>query len=462
MNHNCPSFDQIELHESLYANLDTLGYKEMTPIQALSLPVMLTGRDIIAQAKTGSGKTAAFGLTILQSIKTDVYSTQALVLCPTRELADQVAQTLRKLARLMPNVKILNLSGGIPMKPQLDSLRHGAPIIVGTPGRIQKHLQQQTVELSTLKILVLDEADRMLDMGFYEAMINVMRFCPSARQTLLFSATYPDAIKPIAKSFMKEPEHLMVEESPMSTTIEQQFYEVTHSSEKLPLLTRILSHHQHESTLIFCNTKENTALVFQTLAQKGFSVGLLNGDMEQIDRDRAIIRFTNKSCSILVASDVAARGLDIADLPLVINYDLAFESDVHTHRVGRTGRAGANGLAITITTPSDGGRLCALESQIHTSLQWKSNDSLTSALSPLPAKMITLMLNSGRKNKIRAGDIVGALTKDAQIPVQHIGKITITPLYSYVAIHKSKLAEALSYFKTGRLKAKSIVARKLD
>ena len=455
------SFSSLGLKDELVRNLASLDYDTMTPIQVKSLPIMLKGDDIIAQAKTGSGKTAAFGLSLLNKLHVPHFAVQALVLCPTRELAEQVSLALRKLARLIPNVKILNLSGGIPMKPQLDSLQHGAHVIVGTPGRVQKHLDHESLSLEKIHTLVLDEADRMLDMGFFDSIKSIIRACPKRRQTLLFSATYPNEIKKLASEFLSNPKRVIVEETHTALDIEQRFYEVSHQKNKYPVLKSLLLHFQPASTLIFCNTKEQTNQLVAALTNDGFSAIALNGDMEQMDRDEAMIRFVNQSCSILVATDVAARGLDIKELPAVINFDLAFDADIHTHRIGRTGRAGSKGLAISLTTPADGERLCFIEDNTPHPLVWGKEEELQKSTSAItPPLMITLCLNMGRKDKIRPGDILGALTKDAGLPADTIGKIDITSLYSYVAIHRSQANKATRYFQDGKLKGRKVMARK--
>lgn len=451
------SFSCLPLREALKDNLSSLNYQAMTPIQMHSLPLMLQNEDVIAQAKTGSGKTAAFGLALLNKLNVDLYAVQALVLCPTRELAEQVSQALRRLARLMPNIKILNLSGGIPMKPQLESLRHSAHIIVGTPGRVQKHLEKSTLSLDNLQTLVLDEADRMLDMGFVEDMKTIVSFCPKRRQTLLFSATYSDEIKKLAKQFLQNPKEVVIKSEDIEFDIEQIFYEVKNSNDKFAVLKALLLHYPSSSTLIFCNTKQLTAELADSLNKAGFSAAALNGDMEQADRDAAMIRFVNQSCSILVATDVAARGLDIKELPVVINYELAFEHDVHIHRIGRTGRAGNKGLALSLTTPADALRVCAIEEALTHPLTWGNVDKLqnTGVKNLLPNR-VTLCLAAGKKDKIRPGDILGALTKDAGLPGDAIGKIDITVFYSYVAIHRDYADDAYRYFQNGKLKGRKV------
>ncbi len=456
------NFMSLALREELLSNLASLGYKTMTPIQSQSLPIMLDSQDVIAQAKTGSGKTAAFGLALLNRLKVETYAVQALVLCPTRELAEQVSHALRQLARKMPNVKVLNLSGGMPLKPQLDSLRHGAHIVVGTPGRVQKHLDKESLSLNRLQTLVLDEADRMLDMGFFDAIQAIITLCPKKRQTLLFSATYPAEIKKLANQFMQNPKRIVIEEAHTQLDIEQRFYEVSSPKNKFPLLKALLLHYKPLSTLIFCNTKEQTAQLTTALKNEGFSAIALNGDMEQAERDMAIVRFKNQSCPIMVATDVAARGLDIKELPAVINYDLAFEHDVHIHRIGRTGRAGSKGLALTLIIPADAQRLRIIEEGLTQAIIWGNMGELNTQDNTIPlSEMVTLSFNAGRKDKIRPGDILGVLTKEAGLAGDVIGKIDISTLYSYVAIKRDQVNKALQFFKSGKLKGRTVNVKKL-
>ena len=457
------SFSLLSLREELLKSLSSLHYEVMTPIQMHSLPLMLNNKDVIAQAKTGSGKTAAFGLSLLNSLKIEFFGAQALILCPTRELAEQVSQALRRLACMIPNVKIVNLSGGIPMKPQLDSLRHGAHVIVGTPGRVQKHLVKGSLSLAQLRTLVLDEADRMLDMGFFDDIKTIISSCPKQRQTLLFSATFPEEIRQLAKQFMKNPTEILIETPHTEYNIEQRFYEVPSKTGKFPLLQSVLRHFKPSSTLIFCNTKQQTTDLADLLIHAGFSALALNGDMEQTERDLAIIRFANQSCSLLIATDVAARGLDIKELPAVINFDLAFEHDIHIHRIGRTGRAGNKGLALSLTTPADTQRVAAIEEQLTHPLTWGKIGELsnvsTQALEP---EMVTLCLACGKKDKIRPGDILGALTKEAGLAGNMIGKINITTFHSYVAIHRSQANKAHQYLQDGTLQGRGVNVRILS
>ncbi|MGQ3891642.1 ATP-dependent RNA helicase DbpA [Legionella sp. CNM-4043-24] len=457
------AFSSLPLRDELLKSLESLQYQQMTPIQQHSLPVILQQKDVLAQAKTGSGKTTAFGLPILHRLKLQWFAVQALILCPTRELAEQVSQALRRLACFLPNVKIVNLSGGIPMRPQEDSLKHGAHIVVGTPGRVQKHLDKGSLTLAGLTTLVLDEADRMLDMGFLDDMKVIMSLCPKQRQTLLFSATWPDEIRQISQQFMQNPEDIRIEETQARQDIEQRFFEVPRAADKFSVLQSLLYRHRPESTLIFCNTRQQVADLADRLIQAGFSATALHGDMEQPERDLAMLRFTNRSSSILVATDVAARGLDIKELPVVINYELAFERDVHTHRVGRTGRAGHQGLAFSLTVPGDAQRVLMIEEAQANPVVWGKPEELKAVekMALLP-QMQTLCLFMGKKDKIRAGDILGALTKDAGLPADCVGKIDITPFNSYVAIHRSQAKKAWQYLQNGKLKGRRVQAKILS
>ncbi len=457
------AFSSLPLQESLYNNLNSLNYINMTPIQAQSLPLMLNNQDVIAQAQTGSGKTVAFGLALLNQIKINLFAAQGLILCPTRELAEQVSQVLRRLARLIPNVKILNLSGGTAMRPQVDSLKYGAHLIIGTPGRIQKHLDKGSLSLAKLNTLVLDEADRMLDMGFLDAINQVITHCPRKRQTLLFSATFPEEINQLAAQFMQKPQQVKVATEAEHVDIEQTFFEVDSQADKYPLLKKLLSHYQPLSALIFCNTKEKTHEVSTLLNRDGFNAAILNGNLDQSARDQAMVQFSNQSCSILVATDVAARGLDIKDLPAVINYELAFSPEIHIHRVGRTGRAGTKGVALSITTVKDAERLCLIEHAMTKPLNWGVSANLSAAKEShgLIPRMITLRLAAGKKDKIRPGDILGALTKDAGLASDAIGKIDIAPTHSYVAIERNHIGLAYEHFLKGKLKGKKIGVHKL-
>ncbi|HGY9636708.1 ATP-dependent RNA helicase DbpA [Pseudomonas putida] len=443
----------------MLANLEALGYASMTPIQAQSLPVILKGQDLIAQAKTGSGKTAAFGIGLLNPINPRYFGCQALVLCPTRELADQVAKELRRLARAEDNIKILTLCGGVSLGPQIASLEHGAHIIVGTPGRIQQHLDKGTLVLDGLNTLVLDEADRMLDMGFFDAIASIIGKTPSRRQTLLFSATYPAGIKQMAADFMRNPQQVKVESLHTDNQIEQRFIEID-PQQRLEAVTRVLGHYRPQSCVAFCFTKQQCEDVVAHLTAKGIVAQALHGDLEQRDRDQVLTMFANRSSSVLVATDVAARGLDIDGLDMVINVELARDAEIHVHRVGRTGRAGEKGVAVSLVAPAEGHRAQAIEALQKSPLRWDQLDSLKNkGGEPLLPVMTTLCIAAGRKDKLRPGDILGALTGDAGIPGKQVGKIAIFDFQAFVAVERALAKQAMQRLNSGKIKGRALKVR---
>jgi ATP-independent RNA helicase DbpA len=453
------AFSSLPLSAAMLANLESLGYASMTPIQAQSLPVILKGMDLIAQAKTGSGKTAAFGIGLLDPLNPRYFGCQALVLCPTRELADQVAKELRRLARAADNIKILTLCGGVSIGPQIGSLEHGAHVIVGTPGRIQEHLKKGTLKLDGLNTLVLDEADRMLDMGFYDAIAEIIGQTPAKRQTLLFSATYPAAIKQLSAAFMRNPQQVKAEALHDDGQIEQRFYEIA-PEQRMDAVLKLLAAYRPESCVAFCFTKQQCQELVEHLGAHGISALALNGDLEQRDRDQVLAMFANRSLSVLVATDVAARGLDIDALDMVINVELARDSEIHIHRVGRTGRAGNKGLAMSLVAPAEGHRAQAIETLQKAPLNWHPLNSLKPRDgAPLQAPMTTLCINGGRKEKVRPGDILGALTGEAGIPGAQVGKIAIFDFQAFVAVERGIARQALKRLSEGKIKGKSFKVR---
>lgn len=454
------SFSSLPLSEAMLANLDSLEYKEMTQIQAESLPIILRGEDIIAQAKTGSGKTAAFGIALLEKLNVRFLGTQALVLCPTRELADQVAKEVRRLARLTPNVKTLTLCGGVAIGPQMGSLERGAHIVVGTPGRIVDHIRKGTLKLDSLNQLVLDEADRMLEMGFAEDIDTILSACNQNRQTLLFSATYPDNIKKISERCQRNPKMIVVEAIHGEQNIRQYFYELHVGEETYPAVLTLLAYFHPASSIAFCNTKQGCDDLLNYLRAEGVSALALHGDMEQKERDQVLVRFANKSCAVLIATDVAARGIDIKGLDAVINVDLARDSEVHVHRIGRTGRAGESGLALNLVVQKEVHKINRLEDYMGQSIVLESLPHTDKKSLPTPS-MVTLNIDGGKKDKLRPGDIIGALTKDAGLPFEKIGKIDMFDFTAYVAVDKSIARAALQQLSEGKLKGRKFRARKL-
>ena len=458
-------FDQLPLAPAVLANLRQLGYLNMTPIQAASLPIALAGHDLIAQAKTGSGKTAAFGLTLLTHLNVRFFGVQALVMCPTRELADQVAQELRRLARSVENIKILTLVGGTTMRPQMASLEHGAHVVVGTPGRIMDHLQRGSLRLDGLNTLVLDEADRMLDMGFYDDIAYIARECPAKRQTLLFSATYPEGIGELSRRFMRQPQEVKLLEQHENDKIRQRFYEVT-NDDRLQAVALLLNHYRPVSTLAFCNTRQQCRDLVEVLREQGFHALALHGELEQRERDQVLVQFANRSCSVLVATDVAARGLDIDQLEAVINVDVTPDPEVYIHRIGRTGRADQDGWALSLASSNQMRRVDNIVKELGSEVEWHPLSELQPAsnepIQPLVPPMATLQILGGRKEKIRPGDVLGALTSGAGFTKEQIGKITVTDMSTYVAVAQAIAHEAQRRLTAGKLKGKTIKVRVLD
>lgn len=454
-------FSSVNLPPAQLDNLEQLGYQQMTPIQQQSLPLVLSGKDVIAKAKTGSGKTAAFAIGMLTKINPRDFGVQALVLCPTRELSTQVANEIRRLARYQQNIKVVVLCGGQSIGRQIGSLEHGAHIIVGTPGRIKDHLRKKTLVLARIDTLVLDEADRMLDMGFYDDMETIIRETPKLRQTLLFSATYPKQIKSLSSNFQRDPVEVSVESIHSHTHIQQRLF-ICGKSDKLESLQRLLANHSVESAVIFCNTIKVVKEVCDYCWQIGLSAKALHGDLEQRDRDQVLVQFSNRSCSILVATDVAARGLDIEDLPVVINFDLPRDPEIYIHRIGRTGRAGKEGLALSLFTDGEKYKLEAISDYQNESLDFEAIETLDAnrdARSQPP--MTTICISGGRKDKVRPGDILGALTGDAGIDGKAVGKINVLDFVAYVAIESGVVNQALKRLDSGKIKGRKFKVRKL-
>lgn len=444
----------------------------MTPVQAQALPAALEGRDVLAQAQTGSGKTAAFGLSLLARLDLATSRVQSLVLCPTRELADQVAEALRTLARKLPNVKVLTLCGGAPFGPQLASLEHGAHIVVGTPGRVEDHLRKGTLRLNGLTTLVLDEADRMLDMGFQAAIDDIVAQTPARRQTLLFSATYPadtteGGLSGFTRGLLREPHIVRVEDTHDDATIEQHFYRVDKGqtmddeAARLEALLTLLFHYRPESGVVFCHTKRDTVRVAEDLNAAGMQALALNGDLEQKDRERILVMFANQSVTLLVATDVAARGLDIDGVDAVFNLGIARELEVHTHRVGRTGRAGERGVACTLVSDKERYRLLQLGERLGVEYEVEPLPEVADTR-PLAAPMATLQLGAGKKDKLRPGDILGALTGDGGIAGEQVGKIKVLARSAYVAVERGAAKQALAKLERDKLKGRNVRARRVN
>ena len=459
---NTLRFDQLTLTPATLHNLEQLGYTQMTPIQAASLPLTLAGHDLIAQASTGSGKTAAFGLPLierLQATGAPSLPVQAVVLCPTRELADQVTQEIRRLARARQNVKVVTLCGGVALRGQTVSLQHGADVVVGTPGRILDHLERGSLSLAQVNTVVLDEADRMLDMGFFDDIAKVVRQCAKERQTLLFSATYPEGIAKLAAQFMRTPQTVKVEAQHSAHKIRQIYFEVT-ENQRLDGVSKLLAHFRPERTLAFCNTKQQCRDLVAVLQAQGFSALALFGELEQRERDQVLVQFSNRSCSVLVATDVASRGLDVAGLEAVINVDVTPDPEIHIHRIGRTGRGDAEGLALTLASMDEMGAVGKIELLQGRESMWATLSSLQPAEGgALQPPMRTLQIVGGRKEKIRAGDVMGALAGECGLTREQVGKITVNEFSTYVAVQADLAKKVEAQLSRGKIKGKSVKVR---
>jgi len=437
-----------------------LGYEQMTAIQSAALPVMLERRDVIAQALTGSGKTAAFGLALLALLDAESPRLQSLVLCPTRELAEQVCKELRALARFIPNLKILSLCGGVPVGVQINSLVHEPQVVVGTPGRLIDLLDKNLLKLDALQSVVLDEADRMLDMGFLEQVSHILEYTPGTRLTWLFSATYSPEVRALSQRFQREPQAVTVESQHSTDTITQYFYSVEPAVRSEAVLGLLLQQ-QPTGCLVFCNTRNDVRDLTDFLWKRGIPALALHGELEQRDRDETLLQFANGSCRVLVATDVAARGLDIKALPLVLAYELPNDPDNHTHRIGRTGRAGESGLAISLVASGERPRLERIEKiagckyRIIALPPRSQHSSL-----PAPA-FTTVVIDGGRQDKLRPGDIVGAFTGDGGLTAGQLGKIDVLPTRAYVAVQSAAVPALLQKLKSSKIKGRSFRVRKL-
>ncbi len=451
----------VTLPTKLTELLSNLGFTHFTPIQEQSLPAIINGSDVLAQAQTGSGKTLAFAIGMLTKINPKFFGVQGLVMCPTRELADQVCKEIRRVARYMDNIKVLSLCGGMPFGPQIGSLEHGAHIVVGTPGRLLEHLRKGTLKINNLNTLVLDEADRMLDMGFVDSIRTVVEHTPDRRQTLLFSATYSDTIIELSKEFQYEPISIKVEQNTqLSPDIEQCFVRVDKET-KLESLLASFRHYTPRQAIVFCNTKIECQTVADWLDNHKVSAKAIHGDLDQRQRDQVLVQFSNASTSVLVATDVAARGIDVKEIDMVVNFDMTRDIDVHTHRIGRTGRAGAKGMAVNLVTNKDDYKVKGVEERFNISANFTDIDpEIDFGYRLLPA-MTTLAFDAGRKNKLRPGDIVGALTAGVGLDKDQVGKIDVFDFQAYVSIPRDLVKPTLAALQQSKIKGRNIKVRSL-
>lgn len=369
-------FDELQIDERILRAVEDMGFEEASPIQAQSIPVVMSGRDIVGQAQTGTGKTAAYSIPVLQKVNPELKKVQAIILCPTRELAVQVSEEIRKLAKYMSDIKVLPIYGGQEIVRQIKALKSGVQIVVGTPGRVMDHMRRKTVKFDNVSMVVLDEADEMLDMGFREDMETILTQTPDERQTVMFSATMPKAIMDIARNFQNEPETIKVVHKELTVTnIEQYYYEVKQRS-KNELLCRLIDIYNPRLSVVFCNTKRQVDELISELKGRGYFADGIHGDMKQAQRDRVMSDFRSGKTEILIATDVAARGIDVDDVDVVFNYDLPQDEEYYVHRIGRTGRAGRSGLALSFVSGKELYKLKDIERYCKTKIKVKPIPSM--------------------------------------------------------------------------------------
>lgn len=530
-------FDEINICPEICRAVKDMGFEEMTPIQSRSIPVMMSGADMIGQAQTGTGKTAAFGIPLLQKTDPENRKLQAVILCPTRELAIQVAEELRSLAKYMHGIKVLPIYGGQDISRQIRSLKGGIQIIIGTPGRVMDHMRRHTIRLQELHTVVLDEADEMLNMGFREDIETILKDMPEDRQTVLFSATMPQAIMEIAGTYQKNAVHVKVVKKELTVpNIEQYYYEVRPKN-KEEVLCRLLDLYEPKLSLIFCNTKKKVDELVLELQNRGYFAEGLHGDLKQMQRDRVMQGFRDGNTDILVATDVAARGIDVDDVEAVFNYDLPQDDEYYVHRIGRTGRAGRTGKSFTFIVGKevyklkDIQRYCktriqaqpipslddvanmrmehvfrklektireedlssslrAIESCVNRSdytamdlaaafLKMELGDSLEEQQDKLAeeqyqwemerrgkekkkskGKMVRLFINVGKKQKLKPGDILGAVAGESGMPGKAVGSIEIYDKYTFIDVPDKYCRQVLKSMKNKKIKGNRIYMEK--
>lgn len=517
MTENETTFHTMNLSPAVLRAVESMGFEEPSPIQKKTIPLIMEGHDIIGQAQTGTGKTAAFGVPIIEGLDHRSKRVQALVLAPTRELAIQVSEEITKLGKFA-GVKVVPIYGGQSYDRQIRALEHGAQVVIGTPGRIMDHIRRGTLKLDHVRIMVLDEADEMLDMGFIEDVEFILQNVPEDRQTLLFSATVPDPIAKLSRRYLKEPVHVNISPERLTVPlIDQVFYEVR-EHEKLDAITRILDMEGAERTIIFCRTKKRVDELTEGLQARGYTAEAIHGDLNQVQRNRVMKRFKDGGSEILVATDVAARGLDIEHVTHVINYDLPQDTESYVHRIGRTGRAGRSGTAISLIHPKEFRQLRQMERTLHMKLQRrplptvadvaeKQREALKQRLADeiergvLPAYqdivmqladqfdsidiaaaalrlmldkgrdadadgdygetgaepgMVRMFLNLGRMDRVTPADIVRGLAESAGISGSVIGLIDIYDRFTFVEMPKDAVKKVVQNVGTITIRGKSV------
>lgn len=520
-------FEEMNISNEICRAVLDMGFEEATPIQSQAIPIILEGKDIIGQSQTGTGKTAAFGIPCLERIDPEDRRLQALILCPTRELAIQVSEEFRKLLKYKDNIRVLPIYGGQPIDRQITALKKGAQVVIGTPGRVMDHMRRRTIKAETVQMMILDEADEMLDMGFREDIETILVKIPEDHQKLLFSATLSPEILDITKRFQRDPEFIKIVRKELTVpSIEQYYFDVKEKT-KLDALTRIIDVYDPSLAMVFCNTKKRVDDLVEMLQGRGYFAEGLHGDLKQPQRDKVMQKFRNGTIEILVATDVAARGIDVDDIDVVFNYDVPQDEEYYVHRIGRTGRAGKAGKAFTFCVGKEIYKLRDIMRYTKTKIvqqklptlsdveEMKTNiflekikgiideghltkyihlvdrlmeEDYTSIdiaaallknhLSDVNAddidaiddinlggtelyggegeKMVRLFINAGKKNKIRAKDIVGAIANEAGVPGKTLGEIAIYDDYTFVDVPSEFVRDVMHGMKNAKIKNKKV------
>lgn len=427
-------FDELNIDERILRAVEDMGFEETSPIQTQAIPAVLEGIDVIGQAQTGTGKTAAYSIPMLQKINPDVKKPQAIVLCPTRELAVQVAEEIRKLAKYMSDIKVLPVYGGQEIVRQIKSLKTGVQIIVGTPGRVMDHMRRKTVKFDNINMVILDEADEMLDMGFREDMETILTETPQDRQTVMFSATMPKAIMDIARNFQKDARVIKVVRKELTVSNIEQFYYEVRPKNKTEVLCRLIDIYNPRLSVVFCNTKRQVDELISELKGRGYFADGIHGDMKQQQRDRVMDDFRSGNVDILIATDVAARGIDVDDVDMVFNYDIPQDEEYYVHRIGRTGRAGRSGMALSFISGKEVYKLKDIERYCKTKILAKPVPSLDDVKNTKLDNMF---------DKIKQTIEEGGLTDMVNLVEEHVNQEEYTSMDMAAALLKMLIGDTL-------------------
>lgn len=427
-------FDELNIDERILRAIEDMGFEETSPIQTQAIPAVCEGIDVVGQAQTGTGKTAAYTIPMLMKIDPQIKKPQAIVLCPTRELAVQVAEEIRKLAKYMSDIKVLPVYGGQEIVRQIKSLKTGVQIIVGTPGRVMDHMRRKTVKFDNINMVILDEADEMLDMGFREDMEIILTETPEDRQTVMFSATMPKAIMDIARNFQKDARIIKVVRKELTVSNIEQFYYEVRPKNKTEVLCRLIDIYNPRLSVVFCNTKRQVDELISELKGRGYFADGIHGDMKQQQRDRVMDDFRSGKVDILIATDVAARGIDVDDVDMVFNYDIPQDEEYYVHRIGRTGRAGRSGMALSFISGKEVYKLKDIERYCKTKILAKPVPSLDDVKNTKLDNMF---------DKIRQTIEEGGLTDMVNLVEEHVNQEEYTSMDMAAALLKMLIGDTL-------------------